>query len=185
MPDIIVSLDDFKKTVDNFNKILSMTIVHPKIGGEISFQGVESGSNWYKVFVKTATAVSLLGGLMWSAAVVFKKYQEGKIMEQYVVDLELQNKYKADLINAHKVLSDLTIEFEAKALYKKFYEEGEIDNEQIERLKTALKILADEISKGAEINPALTAPEKVTNLFPNMKLLPMIEPRINKIENKN
>lgn len=183
LPDI-ENLEEFRRTIDAFNKILTLTILDPKIGGEISFAGVEPGSNWYKVFVRTTTAVSLLGSLMWSAAVVYKKYQEGKILEQYAREKRLQNDHKENLVNAHKLITDITIEAEAQNLYNTYYQEGQFDNEQLERLKVSLKTLSDEIAKGAEINPALTAPEEVTNLFPDMKNLPMIESKMNKIENQ-
>lgn len=183
MPDIM-NLEDFKKTVDSFNKILTLTILDPNIGGEISFAGVEPGSNWYKVFVKTSAAVSLLGSLMWAGAVIYKKVQEGKVMEEYARERKLKNDHKEKLIESHKIILDMTIEAEAENLYKSYYENGEFDNEKIERLKLALKTLTEEIGKGAEINPALTAPEHVSNLFPDMKLLPMVESKIKKIEDK-
>ncbi len=180
----ISDLDEFRKAIDAFNKILTMTILDPKIGGDIVFMGVEPGSNWFKVFVKTTTAISLLGSLMWSGAVIYKKVQEGRIIEQYARERELQNDHKENLVNAHKLLTDMAIDAEASILYKKYYEDGTIDNEQLERLKVSLKLLSEEIAKGAEINPALTAPEEVSNLFPNMKNLPMIESKIGKIEQK-
>lgn len=134
--------------------------------------------------MNSTIAVSLLGSLMWAGAVVYKKMQEGKVMEQYAREKKLQNDHKENLVNAHKLLTEMTIEVEAEILYKNYYDSAEFDHEQFERLKLALKILSEEIAKGAEINPALTAPEQVTNLFPDMKNLPMIESKIKKIENK-
>ncbi|GAL79539.1 hypothetical protein JCM19274_2047 [Algibacter lectus] len=43
-------------------------------------------------------------------------------------------------------------------------------------------MLSSLIEKGAEIHPALNQPEKVTNLFPDMKKLNIIESRIKKLE---
>lgn len=176
------SLANLSKDIRIFNKILTNTIINDKIGGEVTLENVEPGSVWLKVRVGSIIAVSVIGSLSWAAAVVYKKYQEGKIIEEIVNQQKLDNENKKNLIDASKKLTDLLIEAEAKNIYNTYYENEEINPEQIERIKLAIKMLSEEIDKGAEINPALTAPESVTNLFPDMKSLPSVESRIKKLE---
>lgn len=175
-------LEELAKEIQAFNKILSLTILDAKINGEITLESVEPGSVWLKVYVRSAMAVSLIGSLTWSSAVVYKKIQEGKMVEQYVIQKKLQNEQRKNAIDAAKLMTDIVIDAEAEHLYHNYYENGEIDNEQMERLKLSIKMLSEEIYKGAEVNPALTAPENVANLFPDMKALPSIQSKVKQIE---
>lgn len=71
------------------------------------------------------------------------------------------------------------IESEATNIYNENFKG---DNpEQIERLKHSIKLLSEQIDKGAEIHPALNAPENVKNLFPDTKNIATIESKIKKL----
>jgi hypothetical protein len=181
---VVNDLAELTAEIEIFNKILLLTILDPKIGGQILLETVEPGSVWLKINLGVASAVTLIGSLTWSSAVVYKKYQEGKLMEELVNQQKLENKNRENIINATKVLTDFVIQAEAQNIYNSYYQDGEVDNEQIERIKVSIKMLSEEIHKGAEINPSLTAPEDVTNLFPDMKSLPSIESKIKKIGNE-
>lgn len=176
------NLADLSKDIRIFNKILSNTIINEKIGGQVTLENVEPGSVWLKIKVGSFLAVSVVGSLAWASAVIYKKYQEGQVIEEIVNQQKLDNEHKKNLIEASKTLTNLMIEAEAINIYNTYYENGQIDQEQIERIKLSIKMLSEEIKKGAEINPALTAPEEVTNLFPDMKSLPGIESKIKRLE---
>jgi hypothetical protein len=45
--------------------------------------------------------------------------------------------------------------------------------------------MSELIQKGVEIQPSLHTPENVSNLFPNYKLLNLIESKTKQIENKS
>ncbi len=55
--------------------------------------------------------------------------------------------------------------------------------ETVERLKYTIKEFAELIEKGAEIHPALQAPESVRNLFPNFKNILGIESKTQMLNN--
>ena len=57
--------------------------------------------------------------------------------------------------------------------------------ENIERIKNSIKIFSELIDKGAEIHPALIAPEQVSNLFPDIKNLLGLESKIKRISEGN
>lgn len=175
------NLEELSKDIEVFNKIFSLTILDSKINGEVTLQNVEPGSIWLKIFVRSTMAVSFIGGLAWSSAVVYKKVQEAKLIEQIVNQKKLETEQKEAALKASKLLIDLMIEAEAENLYHTYYDSGEFDHEQLERIKVSIKMLSEEIYKGAEINPALTAPEEVSNLFPDMKALPSLESKIKRI----
>lgn len=176
------NLSDISKDINTFNKILSNTILNESINGQIMLESIEPGSIWLKIYVGSSLAVSVIGSLAWSSAVVYKKYEEARIIEEIANRKKLENDHKKNVIEASKLITDLVVEAEAENIYKTYYKNGETEPEQIERLKASIKMLSEEINKGAEISPSLMAPEEVSNLFPNMKSLPTIESKIKKIE---
>lgn len=176
----ITDFEDLSKFSSDFHKILTQAIVNDEINGQVRIDSVENGSIWLDVYLGTTAAVTLIGSLTWSAAVIFKKIKEGQLIEQHVKSLKIKNDSLKEIQEKQKQALDLMIEAEAKSLYDESFKGN--DNEQIERLKLSVKMLSSLIEKGAEIHPALNQPEKVTNLFPDMKKLNIIESRIKKLE---
>lgn len=176
----VTDFEDLSKFSSDFHKILSQAIVNDEINGQVRIDSVENGSIWLDVYLGATAAVTLIGSLTWSAAVIFKKFKEGQLIEQHVKSLEIKNDSLEEIQEKQKLALDLMIEAEARSLYNENFE-GD-DNEQIERLKLSVKMLSNLIEKGAEIHPALNQPEKVSNLFPDMKKLNSLESRIKKIE---
>lgn len=175
-------LESLKKNVDVFQKIFAPLILHADIDGQIIYEGVEPGSTWIKLNVNSIIAVSLIGSLFWSSVVIYKKFKETQIMDEILKSNKIENKKKETLLEANKILLDIMIDAEAMQLYNNYYNQENPDHEQIERIKHSIKLFSEEISKGAEVNPSLTAPENITNLFPNLKELPTIESKVKKIE---
>lgn len=176
----ITDFEDLSKFSSDFHKVLTQAIVNDKIKGQVRIDSVENGSIWLDVFLGTSTAVTLIGSLTWSAAVVFKKMQEGRIVEQHVKSLQIKNDSIKEIQLKQKESLNLMMQAEAKALFSENFEGS--DNEQIERLKLSIKMLSELIEKGAEVHPALNQPENVTNLFPDMRKLNLIESRIKKLK---
>lgn len=157
---------DLLAAMDKLYSALSQSIVNPTIDGEVTILRWESGSYWLDLYVKRATAVALVAGLAWSAAVVYKKIAEGRIINEQVRSLEIKNESLEDIRLAQQAALDNFVAQQAQFLYDKHFNTSEEDPEQIGRLKYSIRTLAELIDKGAEINPALDAPESVANLFP-------------------
>jgi hypothetical protein len=176
----ISDFQDLSKVAGNFHTILSQSIINDEIKGQVKIDSVENGSIWLDVYLGSSAALTLVGGIAWSAAVVFKKLQEGRIIEEHVKSLKIKNESLREIKDAQKKAIDLMIDSEANQLYSEnFKTDG--NNEQIERLKHTIRLLSEQMEKGAEIHPALNAPEKVANLFPDMKHLELVESRIKKL----
>jgi len=176
----IKDFEDLSKVSTEFHKILNQAIVNEQIDGQVRIDNVENGSIWIDVYLGSAAAVTLVGGLAWAATVVYKKLQEGRIIEQHVRSLKVKNESLNEIQEKQKDALGLMIDAEAKNLYNENFE-GD-NNEQIERLKNSIKLLSKLIDKGAEIHPALNQPENVKNLFPKMTELQSIQSKIKKIE---
>jgi len=174
-------LDDLAKAANDLHIIFSQVIINDKIEGQIKIDNVESGSIWIDIFVGSLLAVRLIGQLTWSAAVVYKKIQEGRIVEKFVNALNVKNDSLEDMRQKQKDQLALLVELEANHLYDDNFDSSKKDSEQIERLKNSIKLLAELIDKGAEVHPSLNVPEQVSNLFPKMENILTIESQIKKL----
>jgi hypothetical protein len=172
-------LEELANATEKFHKVFSQAIINDTIKGQVKIENIESGSIWVDIFVGSLTAVTLIGNLAWSAAVIYKKVQEGLLVKQHVTSLKIKNASLEEIQKAQKEAIDLMIDSEANHLYSESFT-GE-DNEQIERLKNSITMLSELLEKGAEVHPALNTPEKVANLFPNLKNLIGIESKIKKL----
>ena len=175
----IKDFEDLAKASEAFHKVINQAIVNEQINGRVEIENVENGSIWFDIYVGSAIAVTLIGGLAWAAAVIFKKIQEGRIIVEHVKSLKVKSESLKEIKDKQKEALTMLIDAEAQNLYNENFEGA--DSEQIERLKHSIKLLADLIDKGAEIHPALNQPEKVTNLFPDMKNLLSLESKIKKL----
>ncbi|QHT69749.1 hypothetical protein GXP67_25425 [Rhodocytophaga rosea] len=173
-------LKEISKYLNEFEKILSLTILHEDIGGQIKVVNIYQGSVWIEIYVGSALAVPLIGGIVWAAAVINKKINEGKIIKQYSEGLKIKNESMRDLMEAQKQFIEMTLDFEANHLYLENYRAK--DPEQLGRLKHSIQLMQELIQKGAEVHPALSAPESIQNLFPKQQELPLIESKIKRLE---
>ena len=178
---------DFKdliKSMETIEKVLSQVVHHQDIGGSITINRWDSGSYWVELILGTQAAVTLVAGIAWSSAVVYKKLQEAKIFEEHAKSLKIKNESLEDITKQQKELTSLLIAQESKAIQIKNFK-NEDDNEVLERIKHSVKTFAELIQSGAEVHPALSAPESVENLFPNFKKLETISSRIKQIEDQH
>jgi hypothetical protein len=170
---------DFKQAIDFQNQFftaISQNIVNPEISGKVVLKEWEPGSFWLTLFLGTSAAVNLVAQIAWSAAVVLKKFQEYKILEEQTKSLKIKNEALDEIKRGIEEQMKLTLESEAKALQIHNFKKSD-NHEQVERLKMGIKTFMELIDKGAEIHPALNAPESVKNLFPNFKKLSSVESR--------
>jgi hypothetical protein len=167
----------------SLQRSLSQNVINDKIGGQVSVKSWQSGSLWLDIYLGTSAAVTLVGGMLWSAAVVRKKQHEARVMENIADSLKIKNEMLEQLRKGADSQIQLLIESEARALAVHSFEDGD-NHEQIERLKLGIKDFAELIDKGAQIHPSLLAPEKVQNLFPNYHQLESIESKQKLLQEK-
>lgn len=162
-------LKDLTSDLEKIEKSITQVVVNPEINGQVTIRAWEKGSYWIDIFLGTAAAVSLVGGLAWSAAVVFKKIQEGRIFAEYVRGLKAKTGMLEGFEEAQQAFVDQLVDLEARGVETQCFPKHE--NERIERLKNTIRTFAELMDRGAEIHPALNAPEVVANAFPNMASL--------------
>ncbi len=174
----IADFDELSKVSREIHIALTQIILNREVNGQTKIVSVENGSIWFNVLVGEA-AVVIIASLVWSSSVIYKKFQEGRLLEQQIRSLKVKNESLEDVLKAQKAETELMIKAEAEHISSEHFKENAPEN--IEKIKNSITILADLISKGAEIHPALVAPEQVSNLFPNPKNLFGIESKIKKI----
>lgn len=175
----INDFDELSKVSRELHLALTQVIYNDEINGQTRIASVENGSIWLNVIVG-ATAVTLIGSLVWSAAVIYKKILEGKLLEQQIRGLKVKNTSLEDILAAQKTETQLIIQAEAEYLNSEFFKNDPAGN--VEKLKNSVTIFADLIAKGAEIHPALVAPENVSNLFPDPTKIIGLESKIKRLK---
>jgi len=175
------NLDELLEIVDKLKKVIQLPLSEYSEGGEVKIENFDSGSFWFDFLLPSAAGVTLIGTIAWAGAVIYKKYLEAFAFRSYAEGLEIQKDHLENLKEAAKKKIDLDIEAEATLIQNNFLNPNDV--EQLARLKLSIKEYSKLIQKGVEIQPALTAPEKVTNLFPNYKALELLESKVKQIQN--
>lgn len=121
----------------------------------------------------------IIASLVWSAVVIRKKILEGDLMKEHVRSLKVKNESMEDILRGQKAQTDTMIQAEAEHVFSEHFKENAPEN--IERIKNSITTFADLIGKGAEIHPALVAPEAVSDLFPDPTKSINIESKIKKL----
>lgn len=170
------------KDLENISKKLSgpfSIILREVEGGQVEIKQFDHGSFWIVVGVGSISAVTLVGAIAWSAAVIAKKWNELNISIEVARTAKLKNDAIEELVKYQRNTINELAQQEAAFIANKCFSEE--DSEKNARLREALKDVSELLVKGVEIQPALCAPESVSNLFPNYKTLPFIESKISKL----
>ncbi len=178
MPEI-KDLEDLSKKSKILHNAISQSIMDPFINGTIKVKAYDIGSLWIIMTVGSVTAVKLIGGLVWAAAVIRKKIMDFRTFEQHAKCLEIKTESMVDLRDAQKNQLEVSLEAEASNLVSQFYRGG--NAEKTERVKYSIKLISNLMDKGVEIHPALNASKAVGNMFPDYSNIRLIESRIQKL----
>lgn len=178
----ILDFEELEKVSSKLTKIFSQTLLTNEIEGGFKIIGFDSGSNWIDILATSTAIVQTIGGLAWSGAVVFKKLQEGLLVQQKVREMKISNNAIEEVVEKSKESVNEVAEKEAQFIYNKYFS-GK-DPEQIARIKMALKEIADLYNQGGTIKPSLEASEEVAEEFPNISELLSIESKVKQIEQK-
>jgi hypothetical protein len=170
--------DQLSKVSRELHLALTQVIINDEINGQTKIESVENGSIWINVFIGAA-AVTVVASLVWSAAVIHKKILEGKLLQEQIRGLKVKNESLEDVLKAQRAETDLMIQAEAEHIQSEHFKENAPEN--IERIKNSITTFADLIGRGAEIQPALVAPEDVSNLFPDPTKLVGLESKIKRL----
>lgn len=174
---------DFEALVKNMStlqKSLSQVVVHKDIDGSVKINNWEHGSFWIELILGTQAAVAVVSSIAWAAAVVCKKYNENKILEKTIKAMDIKNESLEDILKSQKEMTKILIEAETNQVIDKHYKDR--DPEHVKRVESTIKTFAKLIQDGAEVHPALMAPEDVQNLFPDYTKIESITSQIKRLE---
>ncbi len=168
------SLQDISSDLLTIDKILNQILTHKEINSGYSFKNFDVGSSWICLVIASGLALKFIAGLVWSACVIRKKKIECDILVEHAKTLTIKNESLQDIVDGQKKLLETLTHSEAENLLEE-NNIGNTDPEFLKRLIYAITQTAELINKGAEIHPALYAPEDSKNLFPDFKNLNLIE----------
>lgn len=178
----IADFQELEKVSAKLTKIFSQTLLTDQIEGGFKIIGFDTGSNWIDILATSTAIVQTIGGLAWSGAVVFKKMQEGLLIQQKVREMKISNNAIEEVVEKSKEEVNEVAEKEAQFIYNKYFS-GK-DPEQIARIKMALKEIAELYNQGGAIKPSLAASEEVEEEFPELSEIHSIKSKVKQIENK-
>lgn len=174
------SLKDISNSTESLDKIFNQTLLHHSLNGSVEILNFDMGSFWIDIALGGGVAVMhFVSSLAWGAAVTFKKIQEGLLVRQQVREMTLDNDLKEKFLNGVDDADNAVAQNEATHIANEHYKE--FTAEDVERIKFALKELANIYIKGGEIHLSLMAPEEVKKGFPKMKELNSISSKIKEI----
>lgn len=82
-------LSDVAKYAERIETALSQLLSVNKVKEEVKLIGFDTGSMWFDIYLGTTLATSLVGGAVWSAIVIRKKYYESEIMKKKMEGLSV------------------------------------------------------------------------------------------------
>jgi len=174
----IKTFSELVKIANDFKKAIEIPLLDSKIESELDIKSAEPGSIWLMVGVGATVAINLIGGIVWSAAVIKKKKAEANIFEAHAKTLDLKNEQIELYVKAQKTQLENLLNAEAEAIATEHYSHQ--DPETIERLKLSITTVSELIEKGARILPTSNS-DNIKELFPNYNNLSMIQSAIKKI----
>jgi len=165
----LADFDDLSKVSNRIQNIFGQIIYGGQINGTLKIESAESGSIWFLVALGNEIASRVVGKIVWAAALVHKQRQDGKLREEQVRRQKIKTGTLEKLNELLQFEVDLVIDIESDRIFSEHFDPTEQD--RLPAIKNSIKELAELISKGVEIQPALTAPVEVKGEYPDMKNL--------------
>ncbi len=181
MPRDVHDLASLGKVCNEFDKIFNQLFVNETVNGQQKIMSVENGSIWVNLLVGNI-ATRLIGKVTWAAAVIYNKTTEVRANQEFNKGLKLKNEALEAMVALHKSYIDQLTAAEAQLIADEEFGNTSDKHEYTQRLKLAIKELSELIFRGAEIRPAISAPEQVSNLFPEFPKLIGVSSKIKEIE---
>jgi hypothetical protein len=171
---------DLSQTTKSLDLIFNQTLLHPSVNGDIKILNFDMGSYWIDILINGGgTVMNFIAALAWGGAVTFKKYQEGLLVREQVRELKISNDAKEEIQKGLEESENTIALNEATFIANEFYKE--FGNEDLERLKFALKELVKIYANKGEIHPGISASDKLKEEFPKMQQINTIESKIKQI----
>lgn len=163
-------LDTVAKDLGEVQVALGQAVINPYVGGQIRLLSFDRGSNWIELALGAPLAVATVGRLLHLILDVASRRIDLDTKREFLRNLRVQNElveaaerqFEAELDS----YSTDGIEGIASAV-----EADPSDQEYRTRLKVSMKMLADLVQRGLQIQPALVAPTEIQSTFPNPKEL--------------
>lgn len=179
-PDFATALTDLQ----NIRIAFEQVIVNPGVSGSLKLTSWEMGSFLLYLSVGTLSAVTVIGKIVWSAALIRKQLLENERVKQQLRATDLQLNTMEEVSASLKRHLATLLHAEALAIYDSHFGSDKTP-EQLERLKYSIQVLADILQRGGTITPALNAPPNIQEVFPDPQNLLSIVSKIKSLEDSS
>jgi len=161
-----ISLAELSKCTKDLDTIFSTCPLFLKQDGSIKFSSVDIGSVWLSfLVVGTAGAgvLRLVAELVDKALIIRSHYLTTKEQVETIKKLQLGNEILENTVAINKQVSRGLLNNAANELAQ---DHDISDNEDIERLKNSIQLMADWMNKGMEVYASIQAPTETKAVFP-------------------
>ncbi|MBO9612528.1 MAG: hypothetical protein J7619_07530 [Dyadobacter sp.] len=169
---------DLEKYTSAFKIAFTLPLRHPQVDGTIQILRGEPGSVWLvvKVLGIGKMAYKLINDICWSAAVIWRKVLDNKMVAQEVRSYKLKNDYLEMILGAQKQLISDHVETEVSGIITR---NGlKADPEYRSQLAKSIMAMHELFIKGAEVQPSLKEANNGPEKFPDIKQLQSVESRV-------
>ncbi len=167
------SVSVFIKKIDT---ILKQTLVG-KYKGNIKFQNFDTGSSWLEIILENKEAITFLAAFVYKATeFTIKNYLQWKQAEKMIessVGIEVKAREQV-LKSLENTVQQQSHHF--ASIQMKEFDISEGDQEYHTQLSHSIMEMAELLTQGTEVHPALDAPQEIQESFPNVEqTIPLIE----------
>lgn len=172
----------FINDIDNFVR----TVLPPNQQTEIKLNNFDTGSNWIELVLSTSRDIIIIGEFIKYTTIFSKKYLSGSIKNEKEIEQSdvLKDEVRSVMLQGLKDLREQN----AKLCVTDLLQNGKIDVTEIGELqeyKNGLVIqmlkMGSYIVEGAEVRPALNAPEEVKEEFPQVEEYKQIQSSVTQL----
>ncbi len=177
------NFEDLTKDLTKIQKNINQILIDKKINTTAEINNWEYGSFWIDLVIGTQAALGLLASITWTAAYISKELKKNKEANLYLERIGYGNEHLKTVLETQKVYMEKIYENEILNIQENYFDNEE-DIDRNLRIKSTIKLFADIIERGGEIQPSLIAPEKMKNQFPDITNIDMIESQVKRISEK-
>lgn len=164
------ALEQMLKNLKTIRTELSNILVNDCIKGDVKIESWDFVAGKVNIFIASHAAMQLIASISGAALLICQKMREGRFICEYVQELRVKDESLLDINSGHdKVIQDL-VDKQTNAVLQEHFG-GDKAEKISDRIRSAISRFAELLDSGTEIHPASHAPEKVRQLFPNLKKL--------------
>lgn len=178
----VSDFDDLSQISHTLQKAIGQVVINNEIQGKVEITSVENGSIIFVVDLGSIQALSLIGSLVTIALGIHYRILSTRALEAKAKIANVNNERHKKLVEQEQEFIELYAEIELDQIRRQYA--ANQDGDYAGRLKNSILLFRELQDKGAEIKPAIKAPEEVKKSFPTKALIESVGQITHLLENQ-